>query len=75
MDLIHDLLPDFSGIGLAVNTRHGPRSVVADPDCSGVVAGVAAEPGVFAAVGGAGFSGGRHAIFQCQAITGSVGLV
>ena len=74
MDLIHDLLPDFSGIGLAVNARHGPRSVVAYPDCGGVIAGVAAEPGVFAAVGGTGFSGCRHIIFQSQAVAGSVGF-
>ena len=75
MDLIHGLLPDFSGIGLAVNARHGPRSVVAYPDCGGVIAGVAAEPGILAAVSGAGFSCGRHAIFQSQAIAGSVGFV
>ena len=74
MDLIHDLLPDFTGIGLAVDARHGPRSVIANPDCGGVVAGVAAEPGILAAVGGTGFSGGRHAVFQGQAIAGSVGF-
>ena len=74
MNLVHNLLPDLSGIGFSVNARHSPRGIVSHPDCGGVVAGVAAEPGVFAAVGGTGFSGCRHIIFQSQAVAGSVGF-
>ena len=72
MNLVHNPFPDFSGIGAAVDSGHGPGNIIADPYCSGVVAGIAAEPGILAAVCGSCFSGGRHSVFQSQSASGAV---
>ena len=72
MDFIHNLLPDLSGVGAAVDSRHGPGNIIANPDCSGVVTGIAAEPGILAAVGGSCFSGGRYSVFQSQSSSGAI---
>ena len=72
MDLVHDLLPDLSRIGFAVDTGHGPGNVISHPDSGGVIPGISAEPGILAAVGGAGLACGGHVIVQGQAVTGAV---
>ena len=37
MDFIHNLLPDLSGVGAAVDSGHGPGNIIANPDGSGVI--------------------------------------
>ena len=73
VDFVHNIFPDFTGIGAAVHAGHIPGDFVAHPHRGGVIAGVAAEPGVAACVGGAGFSGGRHVVCQGKAAAGAVG--
>ena len=74
VDVCHDILPDFSGHGRAVDAGHGARRIVADPDRSGVVAGVAAEPGILRVVCGTGLTGCLLPV-NVEAAAGAVGLV
>ena len=73
MNLIHNVLPYLPCISSSVYTRHIAGDIVAYPDGCRVVAGIAAEPGILAAVGGAGFSGCRHIVFKAQASASAVG--
>ena len=74
VDVGHDILPDFSGDGRAVDAGHGARRIVADPDRGGVIAGVAAEPCVLRVVCGTGLTGCLLSV-NVQAAAGAVGLV
>ena len=73
VDLIHYRFPDSSCIGSTIDTRHISWYIIANPDGSGVITGVAAEPGILAAVGSTGFSGCRHIVVQSQSLAGAVG--
>ena len=73
MDLIHHLFPDPPGIGAAKYARHSPGDIVAYPDRGGVVAGIAAEPGIFIAVSSAGLPGAGHPAGQPQSPARAVG--
>ena len=72
VDLIHYPFPDPAGIGASVDAGHGPWDIITHPYSCGIVAGVAAEPGIPVAVCGSGLSGAGHAAVQCQSPSGTV---
>ena len=73
VDFVHYIFPDFSCVGGSVDSRHITGDIVTHPDGGCVVRGVAAEPGILAAVCGSRFSGSGHIIFQAKSPSGAVG--
>ena len=73
MYLVHDIFPYFPCICAPVYAGHFAGDIVSHPHSRGIVAGVAAEPGVLAAVGGSCLARRGHAVIQLQPASRSVG--
>ena len=73
MYLVHDVFPYFSGICASVYAGHLAGDIVSHPHSRGIVAGVAAEPGVLTAVSGSCLTRCGHAVIQLQSASCAVG--
>ena len=71
MQVAHDDAPDGGGVG--GGPVHVGWCVVADPECAGVLWGVATEPEVFVVVGGTGLAGCWTTVINLRCCTDTVG--